>query len=63
MAAPGGARTGVARMLRAFVVQIQRERRQPFKPLAYGHLDRVHHWGKALRKGFTVTLPYTPAAQ
>src|SRR5512145_2082940 len=43
VAAPGGAGAGVARMLRAFVLEVECERAQRGEPLAHGALDRVHH--------------------
>ena len=54
MAAARSSRTGVARMLPAFVAQIQRDRVQRGEPVPHGLLDCVHYWGNVFRSGFTV---------
>src|SRR5688572_1626725 len=43
VAPAGGARTRVPLMLRALVLQLQRERLQRREAIAHGALDRVHH--------------------
>src|SRR5690348_9481532 len=43
VAASRGPAAGVARMLLAFVAQIQRDRMQPLQAFPHGFLDRVHH--------------------
>src|SRR5262245_32867544 len=62
VAAPRRPRTGVARMLPAFVAQFQSDRREGGELVPHGGLDGVHHAGKAFLNGFTVTFAYTPAA-
>src|SRR5688572_3289251 len=44
VAAPRGPRTGVARMLRALVLDFQREWLEHGQPLAHRALDRVYHF-------------------
>src|SRR5688572_22835616 len=62
VAAPRGPRSGVARMLLAFIAQIQRDRVQARELFAHRAFHRMHQAGSTLRNGFTVTRAYTPAA-
>src|SRR5688572_28119023 len=48
VAAPGGARPGVARVLRALVLDLEGERLEGGELLAHGALDRVHHFPSPL---------------